>query len=274
MTMNPNILVEIGAALALGNIKGDSLLGKFLGPSVEYLGEGLRNYTQKANENLSRIMGYALCVFDSKGVDEIGVVNPRVLKHVINEGAFCEDEITCAYFGGVLAASRSPDFIDDRGSNLMMLLESLSSYQMRSHYIFYTLLREKYVGENINFGSDWIHQMQVFVPIDEFIRCMYLNLPDSNTKDLILPHIFWGLKRSNLITDFGYGDIYTVRKRYPGANGPGIVIVPSYFGLELYMWINGHSDISAFKFLDNDLQFVNSHLLAMPANTEAFGIEY
>src|SRR5208283_3371005 len=65
-----------------------------------------------------------------------------VLKEVLSEGYFCEDELQAMYLGGVLASSKSSVSRDDRAIAYCSLVSSLSSYQLRTHCILYsTILR-------------------------------------------------------------------------------------------------------------------------------------
>jgi hypothetical protein len=262
------IMVDIGTGLAI--IGGKDLLFKILGLTADYVGNETKNLVEKSCKNIKLIFIRAVNVLGSK-IDSPGQVSPRILKRIFDDGAFCEDELTLEYFGGVLASSRNNNSRDDRGLTFVSLLESMSSYQIRTHYIFHTILRKKYAGVDINFEDNrWIQKMQVFVPFDEFLNSIDLDLPDRSRRDTILPHIFWGLRRLNLISDFGYGNTDTVRMRYLVADGPGFVILPTEFGIEFYMWANGHSDIPVFSFIDNNIQFVSGDILEMPSGAIAF----
>jgi hypothetical protein len=271
MTLDPTTLVEIGAVLAVGKAKSDTLIGRFLGPSFDYAGQALQNGIAKSYENVSRVFAYGLRIFESKDYND-GIVNPRILRHIINEGAFCEDELTCAYLGGVLASSRNIDFKDDRGLIFVSVLNSMSSYQIRAHYIFYTILRKKCAGQYIDFERlNWNEEMQLYVPFDEFFNSMELDIGSRSQNDTVVPHIFWGLKRLYLISNFIYRKDDSIRAVYPYANKPGIIIRPSLFGIELYMWVNGHSDIPSFNFLDKNIEFVNLDILDnLPAEAKVF----
>jgi len=86
------------------------------------------------------------------------------LKNVFDEGKYCEDDLSKEYFAGVLASSRTKDGKDDRGMTNAKLVSNLSSYQIRTHYIFYTLLR------------------RAFLPHDAFVRPVrYLRGTDDDT---------------------------------------------------------------------------------------------
>jgi hypothetical protein len=42
--------------------------------------------------------------------------SPKVIKAILDDGSFCDDELTASYFGGVLASSKTEVGCDDRGA--------------------------------------------------------------------------------------------------------------------------------------------------------------
>jgi len=109
-------------------------LQKLLGPTAEYLGDGLRYLTRRRIENIGRIFQKAGAKLGDR-IEAPGEVPPRVLKTVLNEGSYCDDELAAEYFGGVLASSRTDTGRDDRGARIGKLLDGLSTYQIRAHYL-------------------------------------------------------------------------------------------------------------------------------------------
>lgn len=68
-----------------------------------------------------------------------GAVPPKVLKGIIGEAPFCDDELSAEYFGGVLASSRTGVSRNDRGAAFAALVGRLSAYEIRAHFFFTTL---------------------------------------------------------------------------------------------------------------------------------------
>lgn len=263
--------VAIYLALRLGEIKDDTLLGKFLGPTAEYIGNGLPYHMDKAVQNISKIIEYALHIFESKPYDD-GVINPRILRHIINEGAFCEDEVIRAYFGGILASSRKKNMQDERGLNFITILESVSSYQLRTHYICYTLMKEKYnnnptelnltsVESTLESTPSFVESTPIFITYEEFLRTMNIERGDAN---LILPHIFSGLLRLDLISDYFYTGTNKFKSFYKDDKESGFAVTPSQFGIELYLWANGYPDTPSFRFLDESIKIEKNRIIEMP----------
>ena len=105
-------------------VGGAKLVEKLLGPTADYVGTGLKNWAEKRVTNASRIFEKAAEKLGSR-IDEPGAVPPRVLKEILDEGLYCDDELTAEYFGGVLASSRSSISRDDRAASYLKLTSSL-----------------------------------------------------------------------------------------------------------------------------------------------------
>ena len=68
------------------------IIVKLLGPTAEYLGGGLKNYAEKGCQNISRVFSVAGRRLGSR-ISEPGQIPPKVLKEVLNQGYFCEDQL-------------------------------------------------------------------------------------------------------------------------------------------------------------------------------------
>src|SRR3990167_4792547 len=102
--------MDVGTGLALfGSAK---FIEKLLGPTADYLGEGIKDWAKKQKENVGNIFLNAQKKLGDK-IETEGMVSPKVLKGILNEGSFCEDFLAVEYFGGVLASSRSGISRDD-----------------------------------------------------------------------------------------------------------------------------------------------------------------
>lgn len=89
--------MDIGTGLAL--IGAKDLIIKLLGPTTDYIGGGLKNNVEKCNENIRRIFNYSIKILGPK-IEKKGRVSPRILKHILNEGAF----VRMNYRHNILAA--------------------------------------------------------------------------------------------------------------------------------------------------------------------------
>src|SRR5262245_56683283 len=134
---------------AIGSAK---VVEKLLGPTADYLGAGLRSWTEKRVENTKRIFVHATKLLGD-GIDAPSSVPPRVLKGILEDGSFCDDELSAEYFGGVLASSRTGISRDDRGASFTALLSRLTTYQIRTHFIFYRIVRNLFAGTGISVST-------------------------------------------------------------------------------------------------------------------------
>ena len=255
--------MDVGTALVLagGATASKDLLIKLLGPTADYFGEGMKNHIQKSYDNINRICNHSIKLLGPK-IETYGEVSPRILKNILSEGAFCEDELTSEYFGGVLASSRTSESKDDRGLTYLAIVSNMSTYQIRTHYIFYSIIENLFKGQNLScsIGED-CKKMLVFLPWSVYSESMGIIDEDW----LILSHSMVGLLRLDLIgNNYAYGSKDIISSKYPEANSEGILFIPSAFGVELYLWVHGHSNIHVEFFLNNKIQFAKSELISIP----------
>ena len=147
-------------------------VAKLLGPTADYLGGGLRDITQRRFENIGKVLSNAYKKVGSQ-LEKPGQVPPRILKAVINEASYCEDPLVLEYFGGVLASSRTESGRDDRGVRLAKVVDNLSAYQIRTHYLLYSTIATLFPSSGKRFDtSDTRMQLQVFLPLQGYAESM------------------------------------------------------------------------------------------------------
>ncbi len=230
-------------------ILGSALVVKVLGPTAEYLGDGMKHWTEHRVKNVVRIMEKA----DKKigpNVDREGRVHPKVLKEILNEGSYSEDELAAEYFGGVLASSRSGVSRDDRGASFAQVVARLSTYQLRSHFLFYNLIKYLFNGTNLSVNTTERRlQLQIYIPFRSYISGMEFS-PEEDA-DAILPHVLFGLADEGLIDkhSFHAGSLDGIRKRFSEATEGGLVVTPTARGVELFHWAHGLGHVPLQHFL-------------------------
>ena len=186
-----------------------------------------------------------------ENINNPGQVPPKVLKTIVNEGSYCEDSVAVDYFGGILASSRTELGRDDRGARIAKILDAMSTYQIRSHYVFYSLIKKKFSDSGYMYNLDDRHKMQLFIPINVYIASMQFDEKELEQFGAILNHALFGLNNDDLIETFQYGPEDNIKKHYPGASSDGILVTPSAFGAELYLWGYGEGN-KALSFALND----------------------
>ena len=183
--------------------------------------------------------------------EEAGSVNPRVFKHVIDEGRFCEDSIAAEYFGGVLASSKTPNGRDDRGVTVMGVIKEMSVYQIRCHYVFYQLVYSFFKNTELNPGlGEECTKMEIYVPLDVLSTALALSQEENPWEIMI--HCATGLYGRGLIGNYSYGGQDHLQKKFPEANRPGIILQPTLRGAELFMWANGQQGATGHEIFKVD----------------------
>ncbi len=231
-----------------------ALAFKLLGPSAAYFGEKTRSYLEKIGEiNVGRIFNHAITLL-GPNIDDKGEVPSKVLKSIIQEGVFCEDELTTAYFGGVLASSRSSNPQNDMGVTYSSLLGRLSTYQIRSHYIFCQMFMKCFGTEKINFGMEEERlKMKLFVPFEIYSVAMDFKPMNFWEYQTIIEHVLLGLLNENLIgRNYGYGkraDLDEKLKCGLPEDFNGFLVTPSGMCAELFLWAHGRSELRTANFI-------------------------
>lgn len=243
--------METGTGLTiLGSaVGGARLIEKILGPTADYLGEGLRDWTQKKVENVGRIFSKAKDKLGER-IESPGAVPAKVLKGILDEGSVCEDELAAEYFAGVLASARTLITRDDRAATYLRLTADLSSYQIRTHYIYYTALKQKFRGIALTAGTRFDNEkMQVYMSNEQYEKAMALN--EREDLNLIATHSVTGLDRIGLLDLDTIAEAEHLRDVIPGFHPylGGIIATPLTFGFEYYMWVHGSGDLPVTSFL-------------------------
>lgn len=250
--------MEPGTGLAvLGSaLGGAKIVEKILGPTAEYVGSGLRDWTERRVTNVARIFSSAKAKLGDK-IDKPGGVPPRVLKEILDEGSFSDDLLTAEYFGGVLASSRSVVSRDDRGASWSALVARLSAYQVRSHYLVYRGIYDCFRGQDFHFNMDDREHLSVFLPFSSYFRSMEFSQAEMRQIVSLLAHAFFGLAKEDLIDGFIYGNGEALKNRrgkdYRFPNEGGIWVTPSALGVELFLWAHGQGNLPPSALLRLDL---------------------
>lgn len=249
--MNEVELLAGGAELAVAYLSKDGI-EKSLGPTAEYLGEGLKELVKSRAEAVNRIFKNASDKLGDKG-DSQGTVPPKVLKFIMDDGSFASDDLSIEYLGGILASSRTELGRDDRGARMAKIVDGLSTYQLRTHYLIYSSIKSLFADKGLFLGMDsGREKMQIFIPLSGFIQALDLNEKELTQIMALLTHIFFGLQQESLIeSNWEYNEQKYIVKRFSKATEDGIVCCPSALGTALYL--------SAFGYCDKELEFIFSH---------------
>lgn len=175
--------MDLITAAAVAYVSKDGI-EKLLGPTFEYYGQGLKNLTEsfniKAKENLKKIFGRAI-VKKGHELEKNGIINPRIIKEIVLDGAFCDTNIISEYYSGILASSRTEDG-NDEGIHYINILKGLSSKQLKLHYAIYSKFFKEHKGEEYNLHSQTErNKLKVYFSIQEVFEIFKLkNIEDLN----------------------------------------------------------------------------------------------
>lgn len=232
---------------ALAAYLGKDGLQKILGPTADYLGGGLKDFTQKRMEAVGHIFVSAQGKLGNKA-DTPGEVPPKVLKTVLNEGSYSNDPLAIEYFGGILASARTEGGRDDRSARFAKMVDALSTYQLRAHYLIYATIRKLFSDRGLIFNREARAKMQIFIPFESFAGAMAFDHNELAQADQLVNHIFFGLSADSLIESMQYGPKENIVTAFPKAESSGIVCTPSALGAELFL--------SAFGLAEQRLEFI------------------
>lgn len=227
----------------------DKLLLKVLGKTADLAGDRLHDYAEIGFKNIERIVKRAAKMLKGK-LKKRGSVPPKVVKGILNEGYFCEDNLESHYLSGVLASSRSKDLTDDRGAYFISLISRLSSYQVHSHYLLYAATKSVHNGSDVNVfnHSEVESKLQCYVLFDDFQKS--LGISDQRKLKEIFPHILHGLLREGLIDrQFAGGSPESLQRVAKVAvSRPGFIFTPTSFGIEFFLWANARREVMVRDF--------------------------
>ncbi len=117
-------------------VPGEWAVKKLLGPTFDTMGSDLEKlYSVGRN----KILSFGI---RKSNIDDAKKANLRVTRDIFWNGSFTDEAICAEYFGGILASSRSVDGKDDAGIFYTDIIKSLSSSQLKLHYIIYNSLNK------------------------------------------------------------------------------------------------------------------------------------
>jgi hypothetical protein len=172
-----------------GAIVSAKVVEKLLGPTADYIGNGIHEFAKKRVETVQKVFKKGAQKLGDR-IDTSGVVPPRILAGVLNEGSYRDDDLSCEYYGGVLASSRTEIPRDDRAAVLLSLVSRLSTYQLRAHYTVYRVFYELFSGSNllVTDGRN-LSKFRTFIPETTFSVAMELG--SGEEPNAVLGHVFF-----------------------------------------------------------------------------------
>lgn len=198
----------------------------------EWIAKGLlKPIISEIGDDLARVYRMGIDKLVSRGEAKVPDLsdgrkpNLRVAMEVLLNGSFTEDEVCAEYFGGVLASSRSEGGEDDSSLSYVSAIRSMSSKQLRLHYLLYTelnrLMAQSEGNPNVLQGTE-LHKWAIFLPSHELLA---EGLNPGNE----MPTLF----RMGLVSEWAADIVLGV-----GRDGekvvPYVSMKPTSFGIQLF----------------------------------------
>lgn len=225
-------------------------LNRLLGPTADYIGDELLTLVKRCNINLEKVFQIAVRKVGDR-ITEPATANPRVLQQVITGGMFCEDELIAEYLGGVLASARTADGRDDRGVCFLDDIKSLSSYQLRTHYLVYSAITKYGCQEKTNpkswYSSNAHETITLTFTDDSYLAAM--SCENALQKQLIGKHSFLGLEARQLLSG-GVEAFEEWEEEKAKTHEPWRFCWPTQYGHELFAWGLGLGDTQLTSYFD------------------------
>ncbi len=261
--------ITIALIAGASHVSKDAIKRLF-GPTADYLGEGMRDLVKRRMNNVGSMVGNAIRKMGDR-LNEEGQIPPRVLRTIIEEGSYNEDSIVLEYLGGILASARTKTGRDDRGASLAKIVNSLSTYQIRTHYLIYATLSRVFANSSVDLGtSKDRHQLKLYLPLTEYNAAMEFSIAEIKNPQ-ISKHVWFGLSSTALI-EMGWatGPPDFLQEQYnrifPVA---GTIVTPSPLGIELFLWAFGYSNKSYGYMLSDELKIDTNTLPDLISNAVA-----
>ena len=274
--MDPIITGAVAKAGEVGMKAADSatkeafsLLSRLLGPSADVIGEDWADRLR--HKNMTRLLEKT--EKHAQGKAEPGWAQPRVAAAIFEAAQYANDEIVTDYLSGVLASSREPDGGTDDALPWSSLVSRLSALQLRTHYVFYSNLRQIASVTRERKRIFDLETTHVAISLAEFLPAVGLDPGEHGLQRL--SDALQGLKQEDLVGGFGYGDrdFWTDRyeKSHPRYKLRGLkqkrrvletpfeeVLQISFtpFGVQLFLWGLGHGTADDTDYFNPDLHLV------------------
>jgi hypothetical protein len=251
-------LPDIPSAAAA--VSGAWATRRILAPTLDKMGEQLRDrYSDFSSRNILGIITRTEKRLGSSKGDQ-QEFSPRVLLKVLDEGAYCNAPVMAEYFAGILAGSRSPGGIDDRGTSWAGFVSRLATSDISLHYICFDAFRSLYAGEtDLNLGLDTDRGMNrtgVYVPGSDLCLAMGTENSVQGWNEVIMPSIATLVREGLLGLSWTVGDLEQLDKRHHiKPSESGFVFHVDLPGLHLFNWAHGKPYASVNSILDTSEKY-------------------
>ena len=200
------------------SVPGEWALKKAFGPVLSELGDDLKKLYAVGRDKILDA-GYRKI----ENLEDGKQANLRITRDVLWNGAFSDAEICAEYFGGILASSRSEDGKDDGEIYFVDVIKSLSSSQLKLHYLIYNCLNKMLAVDsekvNVAQGAE-ISQKAVYLSTIE-LEDTHKIATGKDFNIIFRQGLIHEYKTDKMVGDAGRAFLYSMAK-------------PTTFGVMLY----------------------------------------
>lgn len=218
------------------------LLERVLGPAADALGNALGHYTEYRLKNVAQVLAKA----DQKSRGRSGTPHPRLAHRILEDGSYVEDEVMAEYLSGVLAGSRGNE-TDDRGVAWAALVASMSSLQVRLHFLVYREWADAAARNPQHKTGTDAGRNAIRMSVDLWEVATRLKPSIGSVSAPEVGHAISGLVRLGLLGDsWQYGTVDADRASLGWPEEIWVGMAPA--GMELYGWALGYTEIQLSSF--------------------------
>lgn len=232
----------INAVIAIGGVKiAPELLLKLLGPSFEYVGNipprvaefGLNKIKEIEIKNLANVFKKAERKMETNGTVNLET-NLRVVREVVQQGIYAQDEVMIEYFAGILASSKTENGTDDTCIPYLQTIKTLTSFDLKLHCFLYKTIFNMYSKDNFRLAQNEHRSlMKTHIGVENFINNMKITIKDF---DYILESIFRLAQNGLIENEWNFGnDKNVLQKLESNIKMPGLTFKPTALGAKMFM---------------------------------------
>jgi len=126
------------------------------------------------------------------------------------------------------------------------VIRELSTHQLRTHYLIYWSIKQLLNGRELSVAlGNQAREMRIFLP-GTFLDTNLKQQPN----DVLDLHALAGLARHDLIDPLWWGgpvDVFAEEE--PWIDEAGYLVTPTKFGVELFLWAHGYSQMHVADYL-------------------------
>lgn len=236
------------------------IIVKIFGPTADYIGEGLKNLAERRVENLNAILRRAHRKIGDQ-IEDKKQISPRILRQIWNETTFYEDPVQQEYVAGIISSSRDDTGVDDRGSRMLKIIESMSIYELRVHYAIYRAMIHDYRDITSIAKQQRRDYIQSLISVNSIYDAVFSDLCSVEEFEGVFTHGMYALDQDELIGSFHFGnfDPYIksqmqdkklaekISNNEVNIGSHALLASPTLQGAELFLWAHNAKDIQSIR---------------------------